>query len=221
MRARQVAVVLGLAFALLAVLVVVEWSPLMDADHDAVVFGTDLARDHDTYRRVMKTATWLLNSAPVLFYTSMIAIAVALKGRPGAAIWLTAVVAVGSVLNPVLKQVFHRDRPTVVGPVESFDGLSFPSGHAASAALMCSALALLFWSRPGRTGHAALVLGVVLVPLLCGWTRITLGGHYPSDVVGGTLWGVAWVAAWHPVLPRLEQAASARSSRRRDGAEFG
>lgn len=214
-RGRGVAIGLGLAFALLAFLVVTEWSPLMAADADAVVAGTDFARDHDTYRRVMKTATFLLNSGPIVAYTCLIAIAVAASGRPGPAIWLTVVVGVGTVLNPVLKQIFDRERPGVEVPVESFDGLSFPSGHAASAALMSTALALVLLPRPSRLERVAIVAAIVAIPLLSGWTRITLGGHYPSDVVAGMLWAVAWVAAWRPALPRVERALSGRTLRRR------
>lgn len=215
MWARQTAIGLGLIFALLALLVVTEWSPLMEADADVVATGTDFARRHDTYRDVMKVATFLLNSGPVLAYASLIAIAIAVTGRrPGAAIWLTLVVGVGIILNPVLKLVFGRERPGVTVPVESFDGLSFPSGHAASAALLAAGLALVFWRRPEHLAHAAFVVAVIAIPLLSGWTRITLGGHYPSDVVGGTLWAVAWVLAWKPALPWLEAYVSGRRAAR-------
>ncbi len=150
----------------------------------------------------MKTATWLLNSGPVLAYSIVVAIGLALVGRRATALWLAAVVSLGIMLNPLLKQVFQRERPTVPEPVETFSGLSFPSGHAAGAALICSALAVVFWSGLRRTGRIGLVVAGIAVPLLCGWTRITLGGHYLSDVVGGTLWAVAWVAAWQPALQR-------------------
>lgn len=215
MRARHTAIGLGLIFALLALLVVTEWSPLMDADADAVRTGTDIAREHDTYRDAMKIATFLLNSGPMLAYASLIAAVIAVSGRrPGAAIWLTLVVGVGTVLNPVLKQVFGRERPGVTVPVESFDGLSFPSGHAASAALLSAALAVVFWRRPERLAHAAFVVAVIAMPLFTGWTRITLGGHYPSDVIGGMVWAVAWVLAWQPALPRLEAYVSGRRAAR-------
>lgn len=215
MRARQTAIGLGLIFGLLAFLVVTEWSPLMEADADAVRTGTDIAREHGTYRDAMKIATFLLNSGPILAYASLIAVVIAMAGRrPGAAIWLTLVVGIGTVLNPVLKQVFGRERPGVTVPVESFDGLSFPSGHAASAALLSAALATVFWRRPERLAHAAFVVAVIAIPLLSGWTRITLGGHYPSDVIGGMVWAVAWVLAWRPVLPRLEAYVSGRRAAR-------
>lgn len=203
------------AFVVLAVLVGVEWSPLMDVDADAVGGAADISRDHSTYRDVMKSATWLLHSQLVLLYGAVLALGLVVARRPGAGIWLAVVVGVGTALNPVLKKVFDRERPTVAEPVETFRGLSFPSGHAASAGLICAAVAVVFWAASGRAGRPLLVMAVIGIPLLSGWTRVTLGGHYPSDVVAGTLWTVAWVAAWQPALPRLERAFSARASRPR------
>lgn len=204
----------GLAFVVLALLVAAEWSPLMDLDQDAVGPATDLARDHGAYRDAMKTATWLLHSEVVLLYGGLVAIGLAVARRFAAAIWLALVVGLGTGLNPLLKQAFDRERPTVADPVDTFNGLSFPSGHAASAALISAALAVVFWTGLGRAGRSTVVVAVICVPLLSGWTRTTLGAHYLSDVVGGTLWAVAWVAAWQPALPALERVLSARASRR-------
>lgn len=202
--AYRVAASTGFAFLVLALLVVARWSPLMEVDRDLVGQATDLARDHDTYRDLMKSATWLLNSPLMAAYAGLIALGLAPR-RPGAAVWLAAVVGVGVLINPLLKQIFDRDRPTVVDPVETFSGLSFPSGHAASAGLLCAGAAVVFWVGLGRTGRLILVLVVIAVPLLSAWTRMTMGGHYFSDVVGGPLWAVAWVAAWQPALPVLER----------------
>ena len=213
-QAHRVAAATGLAFALLAVLVTAEWSPLMDLDSDAVAPAVDLARDHDRYRDVMKTATWLLHSEVVLIYAAVAAISLAICRRGPAAIWLALVVGVGTEVNQLLKQIVGRHRPTVAAPVETFSGLSFPSGHACSAALLCAALAVVLWPDLGRTGRRVLVVLGVAVPVLSSWTRMTLGGHYLSDVVGGVLLGVAWVAVWQPALPAVDRALSARASRR-------
>ncbi|GAA0608677.1 phosphatase PAP2 family protein [Sporichthya brevicatena] len=205
MRARRVALGTGVCFAVIAVLVRTEFSPLLDLDRDVTRSAVDLARDHETYRDAMKTATWLLHSQLVLLYAAVVALGLADARRPAAAVWLAAVVGVGTVVNPVLKVLFDRERPVVPEPVDTFSGLSFPSGHAASAGLICAALAVLLWPRPGRVGHVALVTGVAVIPLLSGWTRLTLGAHFLSDVVAGVLWSVAWVAAWQPALPALER----------------
>ena len=215
MRSRQVAGAAAGAFGVLALLVLTGWSPLRELDADVVVGAVDISRDHGTYRDVMKTATWLLHSQLVLAYGAVLALGLVVARRPGAAIWLAAVVGLGTGLNPLLKLLFDRERPTVPDPVETFRGLSFPSGHAASAALICAALFAVFWAGSGRFARPTLVFVVLVVPVLSGWTRITLGGHYPSDVVGGTLWAVAWVAAAQPLLPRLERVFSERASRPR------
>ncbi|HUR73809.1 MAG TPA: phosphatase PAP2 family protein [Sporichthya sp.] len=209
--ARWIAAGTGLAFLVLAVLVLVQWSPLMDLDSDVTGRATDLARDHDGYRHVMRAATTVLHSDLILAYALVIAIVLALKGRRATAIWLALVVGLGTPLNVLLKQGFGRARPTVVEPVYTFSGLSFPSGHAASAALIASALAVVFWPGLGRTGRTVLVIAVIAVPLFSAWTRVTLGAHYLSDVVGGILWSVAWVAAWQPALPALERRSSERA----------
>lgn len=213
----RVAVTAGLLFALIATLVAIEWSPLMDLDNDAVGPTTDLSRDHDLYRRLMTGATWALNSQLMLLYLVPLGVLLVRAGRAGAALWLAVTLTTGTVLNPILKQIFGRERPTVESPIDHFSSLSFPSGHANSAALMAAALTVVFWRGwEGRTRTLAVVL-VVATPLLSGWTRLTLGGHYLSDVVGGMLLGVTWVALWQPALPVWEQryARAERADRRR------
>lgn len=209
----RIAASTGVAFAVLAALVATEWSPLLELDHDLVGPANDLAREHDTYRHLMTGATWALNSQVILGYVALAAIALIGAGRRAAALWLAIVVGTGTVLNPVLKAVFGRDRPTVPDPIDTFNGLSFPSGHANSAALICAAVVTLFWWSWSPVKRRIAVVLVVVVPLLSGWTRLTLGGHYLSDVLGGFLFGVAWVALWQPALAGLERRSSATTER--------
>lgn len=213
--ARLVAASTGTTFVVLLVLVAAEWSPLRDLDHDLVGPSVDLARDHDGYRAVMKTVTFLLHSQVLLFYAALIAAALVRKRRPGAAIWVVAVMGIGTWLSPLLKQAVGRHRPAVADPVESFRGLSFPSGHATSAALLCSVLAVVFLPALAGRPRTALAIALVAVPLVSCWTRMTLGAHYLSDVIGGLLLGVAWVALWAPALPGFERALSERRAWRR------
>lgn len=204
----RVALGAGTAFVVLALLIATEFSPLMDLDQDVVGPANGLAREHPTYRHVMTGVTWALNSSVVLGYVALVAIALIAARRRPAALWLTAVVGSGTVLNPLLKVIVDRDRPTVAEPIDTFNGLSFPSGHANSAALFCAAVLVVFWSSWGRLGRRIAVVLALAVALLCGWTRLTLGAHYLSDVVGGFLFGLAWVALWVPALPGLQRRSS-------------
>lgn len=108
------------------------------------------------------------------------------------AAWLvTAAVLVGP-LNTLLKEFFGRVRPDFTEGGTRYESLSFPSGHSSGIATLVTVALVLAWPLLARRArHWALALGVVLV-LLVGLTRMWLGVHFLSDVVGGWSFGVAW-----------------------------
>lgn len=101
----------------------------------------------------------------------------------------------GSVLlNLLLKLAFHRDRPSLHRLIEE-TGFSFPSGHSMQAFAFYAGLTFLFWRHmPNKYARASIgVLGALLTVCI-GLSRIYLGVHYPSDVVGGFLASGSWFA---------------------------
>ena len=103
-------------------------------------------------------------------------------------------VALGSqLLNTLLKLWFHRDRPTIHRLIEQA-GYSFPSGHSMAAFSLYGAIAYLLWRHlRRRRERALLILFTVLMTVGIGWSRIYLGVHYPSDVIGGYAASGAWL----------------------------
>ena len=103
------------------------------------------------------------------------------------------VAMVGSVvIDESLKLIFHRPRPQLSW-AQVQPEYSFPSGHSMNSVVFYVALALIvavLWGR--RAGLAAVVLAIALA-LLIGTSRIYLGYHYFTDVVGGFLAGAAWL----------------------------
>ena len=106
---------------------------------------------------------------------------------------LLAATAGNILLNNVLKLFFDRARPSVFEWGTHAASSSFPSGHAMSATVVYGTVAYLLarlqkhrWARA-----VTLLLAVVLVVLIC-LTRLYLGVHYPSDVLGGIIVGLAW-----------------------------
>jgi undecaprenyl-diphosphatase len=102
-----------------------------------------------------------------------------------------------ALLDGGLKLLFGRTRPVAFYEIyPSPESFSFPSGHALFAMAFFGGLAVLLW---GRLAHVALRVAVVLLALvlilLIGFSRIYLGVHYPTDVVGGFAAGTVWVAA--------------------------
>lgn len=106
---------------------------------------------------------------------------------------LTVVLAGGELLNVILKLAFHRPRPEVA--FLHLDTYSFPSGHAMLSTAAYGTLAYLAWSR-WRTmpARVAVVLGAVVLVGLISFSRLYLGVHYLSDVLGGAAGGVFWLA---------------------------
>ncbi|RIW35145.1 PAP2 family protein [Bacillus salacetis] len=103
-------------------------------------------------------------------------------------------VALGGGFNWLLKEYFKRQRPDIEALVEQ-GGYSFPSGHSMGSFILYGALAFAVfrlydhrWSK--FIGAAALLLLVLLI----GLSRIYLGVHYPSDILGGFSAGGVWLA---------------------------
>jgi membrane-associated phospholipid phosphatase len=100
----------------------------------------------------------------------------------------------GSVLaNATMKLFFHRARPELAW-ADVLPDFSFPSGHSMNSMVFYLSLALVVWRlRGARWGMAATVLAVVLAVLI-GLSRIYLGYHYLTDVVGGFSAAIIWLA---------------------------
>jgi len=104
---------------------------------------------------------------------------------------VTAVVLVGP-LTTALKEYFGRIRPPFEEGGARYESLSYPSGHASGIATMVGVALVLAWPLLApRARRWALAAGIALV-VLVGLTRIWLGVHYLSDVVGGWSLGLAW-----------------------------
>jgi len=112
--------------------------------------------------------------------------------RPAA--FLAAAVGLGDLSYVAVKLLVHRPRPT--GALMAVSTWSFPSGHAVGAVTLFGGLA---WILSRRTRSWAARVGAwttaVLLVTLVDATRVYLGVHYASDVVGGDVLGAAWIAA--------------------------
>lgn len=103
-------------------------------------------------------------------------------------------VSIGSLLlNKLIKAWFHRERPDIHRIIEEI-GYSFPSGHSMAAFSLYGGLAYLLW-RHMRNRQERFVLAAFAVAMTAGigWSRIYLGVHYPSDVIGGYAASGAWL----------------------------
>ena len=133
--------------------------------------------------------------------------------------WRVPVVALGSIgLNALLKLTYHRPRPLLPHLVPAH-GMSFPSGHAMVAV---SFWGLLGWLarrhlRPGWRRTAALI-GLPVLALSVGLSRVYLHVHYASDVAAGFAAGLAWLLLALGILGWLERRAARTAGEPGDAA---
>ncbi len=109
------------------------------------------------------------------------------------------------VVNTCLKLLFARARPDSADFLVQAGGFAFPSGHAMKAVVAygLTALMLLRW-RVVRSVPAA-TAAVALVSLGAGVSRVYLGVHWPTDVLGGWIVGAVWLALCWRVFRRVER----------------
>jgi membrane-associated phospholipid phosphatase len=141
---------------------------------------------------------------PVLFGLSVAAGALALWLRtslvPVAVLFAAQVVSQG--VNTALKLGFHRARPDAWLMIQEKD-LSYPSGHAVTSVVFFVGFALLAWHSPLPR---PLALAAVVLCAICAvgipWSRLALSAHYATDVLGGLLFGAAWLCVALVVIMR-------------------
>jgi undecaprenyl-diphosphatase len=118
---------------------------------------------------------------------------------------VTAVIT-GTLLSQGLKWGFARPRPDLVPHGTEVYTASFPSGHSMlSAVVYLTLAALLAQTQPDRRVRVYLVALAIFLTVVVGASRIYLGVHWPTDVLGGWVFGAAWALLCWVVLLRLRR----------------
>lgn len=104
---------------------------------------------------------------------------------------LIAITMLGRALSEVQKFWIARARPDIDPHLVVVQTSSFPSGHATSSMIFYLTMALTL--TVGTRWHRLAAAGALLISFLVGISRVMLGVHWPSDVVGGWSFGLLWV----------------------------
>ena len=215
-------------FALLLLLVADKWSPLQRLDLRVDDRLNGYSFHHAGYVALLKAIT--LVGGPVSFELLAAVLAGLLfwRRQPRLASWLLVTVFGGGLLSTVVKLAVGRHRPVPPHPLVHASSASFPSGHALGSVVGVGALLLVGLPYVRRSLRTPLIVTGVLIVLLIGFSRLGLGVHYLTDVLGGYVLGIGWLmattaafAAWRrdrgaperPVSAGLEPAAPEESGR--------
>jgi undecaprenyl-diphosphatase len=154
-------------------------------------------READPGPRAVLLVITDLGSVPIMTGLALVVALVLLirRRRLLPLVWLFAL-AGGGLLDAGLKLIFDRDRPWFRDPAIVETTKSFPSGHSMGSVVGYGMLAYLLMSVLPRGWPRGVAVGVLaLLVLAIGFSRVYLGAHYFSDVIGGFAVGGCWLAA--------------------------
>lgn len=169
--------------------------PLTELDTVAANELHEEVRDSPRLVTLLQAISFL--GSPIWFYLVIPAAAIYMWKRDHRrlALFLVVTTLLGGLIDTIVKEAVARPRPSLVEPVATAHGKSFPSGHSMTAAVAYGALLLVFLPEIPRRWRFPLVAAAVVLVLAIGGTRLALGVHYITDVVGGFVLGLAWLFA--------------------------
>lgn len=184
---------------------------------ETVQAGATLALDDSvlnwmaTHQSPMATTVALevtsLGTATVVIMMTVVAgMFLAIDDHRRSAILLVAATIGGLALNLLLKLHYHRPRPHIFPWETHVVSSSFPSGHAMNAVIVYGTIAYLAARLTRRRSVRAItqILAIIVIIAIC-TSRVYLGVHYPSDVLGGTIIGAAWATFCMAALEAVQR----------------
>jgi undecaprenyl-diphosphatase len=192
------AAILFAAVVALGIIVDAGWSSALDrAGFDALALRAGTSPNWQI--EAARWATWLGDGGRRIPFVVALAVWLLWDRRLKAALVVAVVMPLASVASSVLKAAFARPRPDLVPHLDHVSDLSFPSGHAAAGAVLVVAALLVPGGQPKLRLSAA--LGIMFA---IGLSRPALGVHWPTDVIGGWLLGLAFALMAVALVRRLE-----------------
>ena len=182
-------------FTLLALAIVGDEGPIARFDHRVADDVHGWVVDHPAVADATKLVTRLGEGRVLLPLVALVVGWALARRRNRLAAFLAVTALLVGPLNHLAKAIVGRDRPFFDDPISLGTGHAFPSGHAMTATATWGALLFVLLAFVPRRWRPAAVAVTVAIVLAVGVSRVLLGVHWVSDVVGGVLLGLAWLLA--------------------------
>ena len=139
--------------------------------------------------------TFLASTPFFLVTSSSILLFLISKQKRSEAILFSSLFYMGVILNLVLKELFNRPRPTLT-PLIHEHFASFPSGHSMNSFIFYFSLVYLFYHfTKNKLLTSCFMILATFIVCAVGISRIYLGVHFPTDVLGGYIAGLCWISS--------------------------
>jgi undecaprenyl-diphosphatase len=137
-----------------------------------------------------------------------------LQTRYRSALFVAVTGVSGELLNQAMKYAFNRPRPSIVPHLRVVFSTSFPSGHAMESAIVYLTLGAILMRAADNRVTKLYILGIaMLLTALVGISRVYLGVHYPTDVIGGWIIGFVWASICWLVAQQFESSTGIKAER--------
>ncbi|MDP1818545.1 MAG: phosphatase PAP2 family protein [Acidimicrobiales bacterium] len=183
----------GVPFGLLLHQVTVD-GPLTELDERLAERLHDRVVDYQGLELVMQAISLTGRGTFLFVLVGLAALWLLRRGARKLAVFLVVVSVGGGIVNSLVKLAVGRPRPVFDEPIATAFGKSFPSGHSMGSFVCYGALLLVFLPLVPRARRSWAVAGTALLVLAIGFSRMALGVHFLSDVLGGFVLGAAWLA---------------------------
>lgn len=184
---------IGLAFAGLILFIFVAWQ-MMDAQRGPTVFDDAIrfkfynVRD-EKLTTVVKAVTYLGNWQTTIIIAGLLILCKKTRMKLGVPAAIMAVISVATY--SILKLLFNRPRPDRALWLVVQHDTSFPSGHSLNCLIFYGAIFYLIFTGAYRTKYRTPILVFLAILIFSiGISRIYLGVHYPTDIIGGWSLGI-------------------------------
>jgi len=167
--------------------------------------------------QVARNVSFLGDSIFLIFVVLAVSFFLLAKRAYLNAFLLSALSMGGFWIISLSKDFFGRPRPSIVEYLSVPNSASFPSGHAANSTIVYILIAVALLNIvPGKYARVCLISVAIILAALIGISRIALGVHWPSDVLGGWIFGLGWCCLWFlkDSIPDSPTAFSRYSSKR-------
>jgi membrane-associated phospholipid phosphatase len=200
------------AFSVLTTLVAIRWAPLKHIDLAAERRLDKAVWAHPAIADVARGISTICLPVVLEVGVAVLGAVQLAQGRVRAAMTLVLALLLELAFGNLVKGSVDRPRPTVAKTLAHEAGPSFPSAHAlASATIVCAVLLVVTPAYLGaRAQRWACLVGAIVV-LLVGVSRLVLAVHYPSDVAGGWLLGIAIAGGSTEIITRVRRPARRRT----------
>jgi YegS/Rv2252/BmrU family lipid kinase len=189
---------IAVAFVVVAVFAGTGWWPIGPIDDHLAQSAYDYSAARPGFVDALDAVAITFGTTGCIIGLLLVLVYAAWQREARVAAWIVASGVAGLLGNALLKLVFRRERPRYDVPLHEIGGYSFPSGHSAGAAMFFTVAILVTIVLTGRGWRRrSLITVFVALAVMVGGSRIMLGVHWTSDVLGGLLFGTGvTLALW-------------------------